>query len=65
MRKELSEKKFRSGDMKVSFSSGTVNAEEEDTSFRKLNKRADVLLYHGKRSGRGRDESEAADEKAE
>ena len=65
MHEELSETKFRSGDMKVSFSSGTVIAEEQDTSFQKLNRRADALLYHGKRNGRGRDESEAADEEAE
>ena len=59
VRRALAEKDFGLGDLKPSFSSGTVQAEKEDTSFVKLYERADRLLYHGKNSGRGRDEREA------
>lgn len=61
VRKALDEKDFAKSfkDLKPSFSSGTVRATEEDTSFDSLYRRADALLYQSKNNGRGRDEMEA------
>ena len=61
VRQKMDEKDFAKNykELKPSFSSGTVRAKADDTSFDSLYRRADALLYRSKNSGRSRDEGSA------